>query len=134
MSNLTVQEEKTCKGLMDEGYDHLSQTMREHYTREHETFAKLKDADVDTLYGPKVSEVMRNALKKAIADGKHDDVHSLHNLFQAVSNTEKLEPSKSRGASSDTVSGGVDVSGIFWATLLMFAVPLFAVFIAIISG
>lgn len=133
MSNLTVQEERTCKGLMDEGYDHLSQTMREHYTREHETFGKLKDADVDTLYGPRVSEVMRNALKKAIAEEKHDEVHAMHGLFQSLNDFENRDKPKERLASSNS-SGGFDPTGIIWATLLMFAVPLFAVFVAIISG
>lgn len=133
MNTLTVREESVCKNLTDEGYDDLSRMMREKYTREHETFAKLEKVDVDTLYGPRVSEVMRNALKRAIADGNHDEVHAMHNLFQSLDSPRSRDSCGTVPVSRGQ-SGLFDVAGMGWTFALVFAIPLFAIFVSMFSG
>lgn len=84
MTTLTVREERNCQYLLNEGYNYLSNSMREGYVRQHQVFEELKHVDVDTLYGPRVTEVMRNAMKQAIAEGDHALVRSMHSLFLSM--------------------------------------------------
>jgi hypothetical protein len=81
---LTVREEAICKELVASGHAGLSDSMREHYVSQHEIFDKLKHVDVNTLYGPAVTGVLRDAMRKAIADGDRALVSSLHSLFLAL--------------------------------------------------
>lgn len=80
MAKLTVSEERICQDLLNRGYDYLAESMRETYIRQHEVFEELKHVDVDTLYGPAISESVRNAMKQAIVEGDHAVVNSLHSL------------------------------------------------------
>ena len=84
MVTLTDREESICKNLAESGYADLSVSMREQYVSQHEIFDELKHVDVDALYGPAVSETLRNAMRKAIADGDHALVTSLHSLCMMV--------------------------------------------------
>lgn len=119
MTKLTVREESVCKDLQDRGYDYLSQSMREHYSREHEVFEELKHVDVDTLYGPRVTDVMRNALKQAIADGDHAVVRSMHSLFLSMDETKKQAVTESEPFSFGTAALGLG--------LLVFSVLAFLI-------
>lgn len=119
MAKLTVREESVCKDLQDRGYDYLSQSMREHYSREHEVFEELKHVDVDTLYGPRVTEVMRNALKQAIANGDHAVVRSMHSLFLSMDETKKQAVTESEPFSFGTAALGLG--------LLVFSVLAFLI-------
>lgn len=87
MVTLTGREEAICKELVETGHDGLSDSMREHYVGQHKIFDELKHVDVDALYGPAVSETLRNAMRKAIADGDSALVASLHSLFLALERT-----------------------------------------------
>jgi hypothetical protein len=84
---LTGREEAICKQLVESGHTKLSDVMREHYAIQHKVFDELQHVDVDTLYGPAVSETLRNAMRKAIADGDHALVSSLHSLCLALGRT-----------------------------------------------
>ena len=119
MTKLTVREESVCKDLQDRGYDYLSQSMREHYSREHEVFEELKHVDVDTLYGPRVTDVMRNALKQAIANGDHAVVRSMHSLFLSMDETKKQAVTESAPFSFGTAALGLG--------LLVFSVLAFLI-------
>jgi hypothetical protein len=119
VTKLTVREESVCKDLQDRGYDYLSQSMREHYSREHEVFEELKHVDVDTLYGPRVKDVMRNALKQAIADGDHAVVRSMHSLFLSMDETKKQAVTESEPFSFGTAALGLG--------LLVFSVLAFLI-------
>jgi hypothetical protein len=119
VTKLTVREESVCKDLQDRGYDYLSQSMREHYSREHEVFEELKHVDVDTLYGPRVTDVMRNALKQAIADGDHAVVRSMHSLFLSMDETKKQAVTESEPFSFGTAALGLG--------LLVFSVLAFLI-------
>lgn len=84
---LTAKEEAVCKELVESGHAGLSDSMREHYVGQHEIFDELKHVDVNTLYGPAVSETLRGAMRKAIADDDHALVASLHSLCLALGRT-----------------------------------------------
>lgn len=125
MAKLSASEENVCKDLQDRGYDYLSQSMREHYTREHETFEELKDVDVDTLYGPAVTQVMRDAMKKAIADGDRAVVRSLHSLLLTMD--ERSQSSPTRLASSSSPGTALGYSLLAFSALVV----LVAVFVGL---
>lgn len=84
---LTRKEEALCQELVESGQAELSDSMREHYVSRHQLFDELKHVDVNTLYGPAVSETLRNAMRKAIADGDRALVSSLHSLCLELAKT-----------------------------------------------
>lgn len=122
MTKLTVGEESVCKDLQDRGYGYLSQSMREHYSREHEVFEELKHVDVDTLYGPAITEVMRNAMKKAIADGDRAVVRSLHSLLLTMDEPNKQSLAGREASSSFGVTLGFSLLAF---SALVVLIPLF---------
>jgi hypothetical protein len=122
MTKLTVREERNCQYLLDEGYDYLSNSMRESYVREHEVFEELKHVDVDALYGPAVTEAMRNAMKKAIADGDRAVVRSLHSLCLTMDKPK--ERSVVRRESSSPLGANLGFSLLVFAALIVL-IPLF---------
>jgi hypothetical protein len=110
MTKLTEREEINCKFLQDQGHDYLSQSMREHYSRDHRVFEELKNANVDSLYGPAVTETMTCALKKAIADGDHAVVRSMHSLFLTIDQrSEKVHTPRKSPHSVGIASFGLSV-------------------------
>lgn len=84
MTTLTRDEEAKYAYLQKEGYSDLADSVRSSWIRAHDTFEKLKKADVDSLYGPAVTEEMRSVMKKEIANGNHDVVHALHSLLLTI--------------------------------------------------
>jgi hypothetical protein len=123
MVKLTDREESVCKDLQGRGYDYLSESMREHYTREHEVFEELKHVDVDTLYGPKVTEVMRTTMKNAIAEGDRAVVRSLHSLCLAMDKPDE-QPLTARESGSPFVASTLGF-GLLAFTALVSLIPLF---------
>lgn len=122
MNKLTVREEAVCKDLQDRGYDDLSQSMREHYTREHEVFAELQHVDVDALYGPAVTQVMRDAMKRAIAGGDRAVVRSLHSLCLTMDERSQTPPT---GLASSFSTGPALGYSLLAFAALIFLIPLF---------
>ena len=120
MTKLSVREEKVCKDLLDSGHGDLSEFMEEHYVRDHEVFEELKHVDVDTLYGPAVSQVVRDAMKRAIADGDSAVVRSLHSLCLAMDEPKKTSPAALPHSSSP-------------GTILGFSLLAFSALVALFS-
>lgn len=129
MVTFTTEEEAKYAYLQKEGYGDLADCVRGSWTRAHETFDKLSKADVDSVYGPAITEDMRSAMKKAIADSDHSLVYSIHNLFLTLEGKDEADDSTSpKTSTTNSVSVGL---GTFALIGVMLAATIFAVMVLI---
>lgn len=125
MVTLTKEEEAKYAYLQKEGYGDLANSVRSSWIRAHETFDKLSKADVGSIYGPSITENMRGGLKRAIADGDHSLVYSIHNLFLTI------EGKNERVATARTKTDTTRTVPVRLATFGVIAVMLSAVVFAV---
>lgn len=129
MPILTDSEEAKYAYLQKEGYGDLADSMRDSWIRAHETFEKLSKADLDSVYGPAITEDMRYGMKRAIADGDHTLVRSMHNLFLAIEKSkEGTATTRPKADSTKTVPFGLATFGLIGVVI---SATVFAVMVLI---